>query len=61
MADTIRESLEQSAPRPQTPFYNEVSTGIQQTWAPPASVDPEGTPEESTEFIISVLRGEQLL
>ncbi|WP_159619899.1 sugar ABC transporter substrate-binding protein [Arthrobacter zhaoguopingii] len=61
MADTIRESLEQSAPRPQTPFYNEVSTGIQQTWAPPSGVNPETTPENSTEFIISVLRGEQLL
>lgn len=61
MADTIRDSLQQSAPRPQTPFYNEVSTGLQQTWAPPSSVDPETTPENSAEFITSVLRGEQLL
>jgi ABC-type glycerol-3-phosphate transport system substrate-binding protein len=61
MADTIRESLELSKPRPQTPFYNEISTGIQQTWAPPVDVDPKSTPEKSTEFIISVLRGEQLL
>lgn len=61
MAETIRDSLQQSAPRPQTPFYNEVSTGLQQTWAPPASVDPETTPENSAEFITSVLRGEQLL
>ncbi|MFC3300472.1 extracellular solute-binding protein [Arthrobacter agilis] len=61
MAETIRDSLQVAAPRPQTPFYNEVSTGIQQTWAPPSSVDPETTPEASTNFIISVLRGEQLL
>ena len=36
MADTIRESLELSAPRPQTPYYNEITTGIQQSWTPPS-------------------------
>ncbi len=61
MAETIRDSLQLAAPRPQTPFYNEVSTGIQQTWAPPAAVDPESTPGSSSTFITSVLRGEQLL
>ncbi|PPB49333.1 ABC transporter substrate-binding protein [Arthrobacter pityocampae] len=61
MADTIRDSLQLAAPRPQTPFYNEVSTGIQQRWAPPADVDPDTTPETSSDFITSVLRGEQLL
>lgn len=61
MADLIRDSLEAAAPRPQTPFYNEVSNGLQQTWYPPASVDPETTPERSTELITAVLRGERLL
>ncbi|WP_394248650.1 extracellular solute-binding protein [Arthrobacter pityocampae] len=61
MADTIRDSLQLAAPRPQTPFYNEVSTGIQQRWAPPEGVDPDTTPEMSSDFITSVLRGEQLL
>ncbi|MHA7208508.1 extracellular solute-binding protein [Arthrobacter sp. MDT1-65] len=61
MAETIRDSLQAAAPRPQTPFYNEVSTGIQQTWAPPAAVDPDSTPQSSSDFITSVLRGEQLL
>jgi ABC-type glycerol-3-phosphate transport system substrate-binding protein len=61
MAETIRDSLEVAAPRPQTPFYNEVSTGIQQTWAPPSAVDPETTPGSSSDFITSVLRGEKLL
>jgi ABC-type glycerol-3-phosphate transport system substrate-binding protein len=61
MAGTIRDSLQLAAPRPQTPFYNEVSTGIQQTWAPPGAVDPESTPGSSSAFITSVLRGEQLL
>nr|WP_307086815.1 extracellular solute-binding protein [Arthrobacter agilis] len=61
MAETIRDSLQVAAPRPQTPFYNEVSTGIQQRWAPPAAVDPDSTPQSSSDFITSVLRGEQLL
>jgi multiple sugar transport system substrate-binding protein len=61
MYDVIRDSLDQAAPRPQTPFYNEVSTGLQQTWYAPADVDPETTPQESTEFITAVLRGERLL
>ncbi|WP_421732589.1 sugar ABC transporter substrate-binding protein [Cellulomonas sp.] len=61
MADVIRESLELAVPRPQTPYYNEVSTGLQQTWHPPSAVDPATTPTESTDLITAVLRGEQLL
>ena len=61
MADVIRESLELAAPRPQTPYYNEVSAGLQQTWHPPSEVDPVTTPKESTDLITAVLRGEQLL
>jgi multiple sugar transport system substrate-binding protein len=61
MADVIRESLELAVPRPQTPYYNEVSTGLQQTWHPPSAVSPEVTPAESSDLITAVLRGEQLL
>jgi multiple sugar transport system substrate-binding protein len=61
MADVIRQSLEQAAPRPQTPYYNEVSTGLQETWHPPSSVNPDTTPQRSTDFITAVLRGEALL
>jgi len=61
MADVIRQSLEQAVPRPQTPYYNEVSTGLQQTWHPPSSVDPKTTPTKSTDYITAVLHGEQLL
>ena len=60
MADTIRESLELGAPRPQTPYYNEVSTAIQQRYAPPSGVT-ESTPAETDDFIQEVLRGERLL
>ncbi len=61
MADLIRASLEQAAPRPQTPYYNEVSGGLQQTWHPPSSVDPDTTPGKAEDLITAVLRGEQLL
>ena len=61
MADVIRQSLEQAAPRPQTPYYNEVSQGLVETWHAPLSVDPDTTPQESTDFITAVLRGERLL
>ncbi len=60
MAPAIRESLEQAAPRPQTPYYNEVSTSIQQFWAPASDVNAD-TPKNNTEFIVQVLRGERLL
>ncbi|MBM3714728.1 MAG: extracellular solute-binding protein [Actinobacteria bacterium] len=61
MADTIRESLDLGAPRPQTPYYNEISIGLQRTWHPPTAVNPDATPETSTDFILAVLRGERLL
>ena len=61
MADVIRESLEQAEPRPQTAYYNEVSTGLQNTWHPPSGVQPDATPQRATTLITEVLRGERLL
>jgi multiple sugar transport system substrate-binding protein len=61
MAPTILDSLDQAAPRPQTPYYSEVSGGVQREYHPPSSVDPQTTPERATDFITAVLRKEQLL
>ncbi|MEU2348601.1 extracellular solute-binding protein [Modestobacter sp. NPDC049651] len=61
MAPTIRQSLEQAAPRPQTAYYNEVSGGVQREYHPPASVDPNSTPQKATDLITAVLHGDQLL
>ncbi|MGJ9371492.1 extracellular solute-binding protein [Nesterenkonia sp. CF4.4] len=61
MADAIREALENAAPRPQTPFYNEISTAIQQEFTPISGVDAEQTPPQTDAFIVEVLRGERLL
>ncbi|WP_233498695.1 extracellular solute-binding protein [Blastococcus sp. TF02A-26] len=60
-APVIRESLELAAPRPQTPYYSEVSGGIQREYHAPGSVDPDSTPQTATEFITAVLAGDQLL
>jgi len=61
MAPVIRESLEAAAPRPQTPYYSEVSGGIQREYHPPESVDPRSTPQQAEDLISAVLRGDQLL
>lgn len=60
MADTIRESLDLAKSRPQTPFYNEISTSIQQRWTPLNAVTPQ-TPKETQDFVLAVLKGERLL
>ena len=60
MYEAIRESLDDAAPRPQTPYYNEISSGIQQEWTPIHEVT-DSTPANSQEFIESVLKGESLL
>jgi multiple sugar transport system substrate-binding protein len=61
MAPVILESLQQAKPRPQTPFYNEVSESLQRTYHPPSSVDPQTTPEKAADLIKGVLAKEVLL
>ena len=41
MADLIRDSINDAGPRPITPYYGDVSTSVQRTWHPPASVTAE--------------------
>ncbi|RBY79205.1 ABC transporter substrate-binding protein [Blastococcus sp. TF02-09] len=60
-APVIRQSLEQAAPRPLTPYYSEVSGSIQRDYHPTTAVDPEATPERATDLITAVLSGEELL
>lgn len=61
MADLIRESLDNGAPRPITQYYGDISTALQRTWSPPETVTPDSTPAESTQLIHEVLKGEALL
>jgi multiple sugar transport system substrate-binding protein len=61
MAPVIRDSLELAKPRPQSPYYNEISGGVQRSYHPPASVDPKKTPAKATDLITGVLAKEDLL
>ena len=61
MADDIRASIADGAPRPKTPYYTDVSTATQRTFHPPASVDPARTPGQAGRFIVDVLKDKRLL
>ena len=61
MAPEIRDSLEQAAPRPQTPYYSEVTASLQRTYHPPSSVQPGRTGERAANLIEAVLAKEELL
>jgi trehalose/maltose transport system substrate-binding protein len=60
MAAVIRASLDSAGPRPQTQFYGDVSSALQRTFHPPASVNQK-TPQKATDLITGVLKGDQLL
>jgi multiple sugar transport system substrate-binding protein len=61
MADLIRDSINDAGPRPQTPYYNDVSTSVQITWHPATNVQAPQTPEETESFMTDVLHGNRLL
>ncbi len=61
MYSAILGSLQQAVPRPQTPFYNEVSESLQRTYHPPSSVVPDTAPGQAAKLIRAVLNKEVLL
>ncbi len=61
MADVIRESITDAAPRPVTPYYGDVSSALQQSFHPPVGVDPQVTPGRAEVRIEGVLDNKQLL
>jgi multiple sugar transport system substrate-binding protein len=61
MADLIRQSINTAGPRPVTPYYNDVSTSVQQTWHPPEGVHAPATPKKTSTFMTDVLHGHRLL
>jgi len=61
MADLIRESINDSAPRPRTPYYTDVSSAVVRTFHPPSGVRPQQTPVEAAKLIVDVLHDRVLL
>jgi multiple sugar transport system substrate-binding protein len=60
MADLLRTSVREAAPRPITPYYPDITAAIQRSWHPPASVRAT-TPAESAELIVAVLHDKRLI
>ncbi|MBZ5741313.1 extracellular solute-binding protein [Nocardioides mangrovi] len=56
----FQESLDAAAPRTVTPYWSDISGGLQSTWHPPSSVS-SSTPADSQKFIDDVLHGRSLL
>ena len=61
MADLIRESIGDAAPRSKTPYYTDVSAAVARTFHPPASVDPARTPKAADRLVVGVLHDRVLL
>lgn len=61
MADLIRESIADAAPRAKTPYYTDVSTAVVRTFHPPASVKPDRTPAAADRLVTGVLHDRVLL
>jgi multiple sugar transport system substrate-binding protein len=61
MAGLMRDSINAGGPRPVTPYYGDVSSSIQRTWHPPASVNPNKAPGAAATLIVNVLHDKRLL
>ncbi len=60
IAATILKSLGTATPRPLSPYWGDVSTGLQQQFSPPSAVTTQ-TPSKAQTFIANVLKGKALL
>jgi multiple sugar transport system substrate-binding protein len=61
MADLIRDSIDDAAPRPVTPYYTDVSAATVRAFHPPRAVDPRTTPAAAARLIVDVLGDRVLL
>ena len=61
MADLIRQSINDSGPRPRTPYYTDVSAAVVRAFHPPSSVRPDDTPRRAAALIVDVLHDRVLL
>jgi multiple sugar transport system substrate-binding protein len=59
MSDLLRESVDEAAPRPVTPYYPDVTAVIQRVWHPPASANAQ-TPSRTAGLMTAVLHDDEL-
>jgi trehalose/maltose transport system substrate-binding protein len=60
LLNLFRESLTAGGPRPNSPYWSDISQALQNTWHPPSSVTTS-TPASSSDYIDQVLHGKALL
>ena len=60
-ADELRDSIDNAAPRPVTPRYNDVSLALQRSLHPPSDVDPETGAQAANDLVQAALEGKALL
>lgn len=56
----FQDSVDAAAPRSVTPYWSDISSSLQSTWHPPASVNAD-TPKKSKDFIEQIIDGGRLL
>lgn len=59
MADLLRTSVDEAAPRPVTPYYPDITAAIQRAWHPASAAGPQ-TPRRTSDLIVSVLHDDEL-
>jgi multiple sugar transport system substrate-binding protein len=60
LLNLFRESLKSGGPRPNSPYWSDISQALQNTWHPPSAVSAS-TPASSASYIDQVLHGKALL
>jgi multiple sugar transport system substrate-binding protein len=61
LLELFQTSIEGAGPRPASPYWSTIVSGVLSKWHPADSVDPDSTPEESASFIGDALQGDALL
>jgi multiple sugar transport system substrate-binding protein len=61
LIELYRTSVDEGGPRPKSAFYSMISSAVQAEWHSPESVDPDSTPQESSDYLQDVLQGKALL
>ncbi len=60
-ADVLRESINDAAPRPVSPAYNDLSLAVQETLVPLASINPPQTAKDLRDLAKQALKSEAVL